>query len=315
MKTTLISASCPYMHTGSKIAEHTHIFYQIYYILEGSAVFVVNGKKLPVSPGSFFYIPSQTPHKMLTLKDSGMLSMDFKIQINDPFLLSHLREVSEPYQDNGYIKNMLDYVYANWKYKDSQNLENMDTIFTSLLMNFFLDELQYNSIDSCRIITKNYNPLSKSVIVYIENNYQKKFSLQELAETLGHNQNYISASFSKNTGVSVVEYLNLIRVRHAMILITFFLQDIFTAYESVGFSNPSHFSRTFKAFVGTTPRNVRYVFSKGDRDELTRLFANEPILNFRICTLEEAYASLRSIGIAVNRMLQEYSCNTKTDHV
>lgn len=302
MKTELISASCPYMQIGSKIAEHSHIFYQIYYILEGQAVFVVNGKNIPVSPGAFFYIPSQTPHKMRTLQDNGMLSMDFKVQINDPFLLSHLREVSAPLQDDGYVKNMLDYIYANRKYKDPQNLENIDTIFTSLLMNFFLRNLHYDSIDSCRIDTRNYNALSKAVMVYIENNYQQKFSLPELAKTLEHNQNYISSAFSKNTGVSIVDYLNLIRVRHAMILIAFFLQDIFTAYESVGFANASHFSRTFKSLVGATPRDVRYVFSKGNRQELTKLFANEPILNFKICTLEEAYASLKSIGTAVNQM-------------
>lgn len=306
----MIAASCPYMGTGSKIVEHSHIFYQIYYILEGNAVFVVNGQKIPVHPGSFFYIPSQTPHKMLTLQDGGMRSLDFKIQINDSFLLSHLREVADPFQDNGYIKNMLWYVHDNWKYKDPQNQENIDTIFTSLLMNFFLPKLHYDSIDSCRIDTKNYNALSRTVMVYIENNYQKKFSLQELAGTLGHNQNYISAAFSKNTGVSIVEYLNLIRVRHATILITFFLQDIFSAYETVGFTNASHFSRTFKTLVGATPRNVRYVFSQGNRGELTKLFANEPILNFKICTLEEAYASLKSIGTAVNQMLNSIKDRT-----
>ena len=46
---------------------------------------------------------------------------------------------------------------------------------------------------------------------------------------------------------------------------------------------------------------------------MSKLFANEPILNFRVCTLEEAYASLRSIGTAVNFILSEQLRNTKKD--
>ena len=294
------------MALGAKIAEHRHICYQVYYIIQGHPVFVIDGTKFHLQPGSFFYIPPQTPHKMLMLNEP-LDSFDFKIQIHDSFLLSHLHKTSEPFQDSGYIKSILEYIQANWGCKDTQNIENIDTLMTSLLMNFFLNKLQYDTLESCRIITQNYTALSKSIITYIDKNYEKKFSLQELAEKLGHNQNYMSAAFSKNTGVTIIEYLNLIRIRHAMILITFFLQDIFTAYQSSGFSNASHFSRTFKALVGTSPRNVRYVFSQKNRNELSALFETEPILNFQVYTLEETFASLKSIGTYVNQVLQKSS--------
>ena len=306
-KTILITANHDQMAIGSQMMDHVHVCYQLYYIAQGNPVFIVDDQEIHAHAGSFFYIPPRVPHKMLPLQKEAMTFYEFKVQINDPFLASHLKKASPPEQDKGYILQMLRYVYDNWRSNDPQNLQNIDTVLRTLLMGFFLDELHYNQTDSCRIYTQNYWQITRSVMAYIEKHYQKRFSLQALSDELNYNRNYISSVFTKNTGISIVDYLNLIRIRKAVLMLAFYSQDVFTTCESVGFQNLSHFSRTFKSMTGASPRSFKYVFSKVDRKRLRSLFTDEPILNLQVCTLEEALTSLRSIGTAVNVILSEAS--------
>lgn len=299
---TLITANRVQMAASSQMMEHIHICYQLYYILDGEPIFIVDDVEIRTHPGSFFYIPPQLPHKMLPLQGS-FLCYEFKVQIDDPFLSSHLNCIVQPEEDTGYIRHLLSYVYDNWRSNDIQNIKNTNHILSTLLMGFFLQDLHYIQTDSCRVSTQNYNQLTRAVMAYVERHFQEKFSLHELSQELNYNKNYISSVFTKNTGISIVDYLNLSRIRQAVLMLAFYSQDVFTTCESVGFSNVSHFSRTFKAMTGASPRNFKYVFSKVDRKALHHLFIDEPILALKVCTLEEAFASLRSIGTQVNAFL------------
>ena len=126
-----------------------------------------------------------------------------------------------------------------------------------------------------------------------------------MAEELNYNKNYLSTVFSRTTGVSVVDYLNLMRIRQTVIFFAYYNQDVFTACESIGFASPSHFSRVFKSLVGISPRNFKYAFSSVDRQSVSQYFTEEPILNYTVCSLEEAFASLKSIGRAAARIIDE----------
>ena len=102
--------------------------------------------------------------------------------------------------------------------------------------------------------------------------------------------------FGKETGYSIVDYLNFVRIRYAVIFFVFYGQDVFTTFDSNGFSNASHFSRTFKSYVGISPRSFRKVFCSVGYDKIAHCFADEPILNYRKCSMDDAIKSLKSIG-------------------
>ena len=130
------------------------------------------------------------------------------------------------------------------------------------------------------------------------------FSLQTLGEQLNYNKNYLCSVFRKDTGISIVEYLNFIRIRQAIIFFAFYGQDVHTTCESVGFANLSHFSRTFKALVGVPPRDFRRAFSLLSQEDAARYFADERVLNYQICTMEEAMTSLHRSGQIALQILQ-----------
>lgn len=292
----LIWANQAKYETGQHIQSHLHPYYQLYYILKGEAVFVIGGEHLTVHAGNCFFVPAMVPHEMLPIQEGLFDSYELKLLVKDPFLLSRLQDGIPFYSDDGTIRRLLAYVVENWKSRDPQNMMDIEYTLSTVLLNFFVDELHYEHDDSAHILTENYSAVTKSVLVYIEKYFPYHFNLKSLGERLNYNKNYLCSVFRKDTGVSIVEYLNFIRIRRAIIFFAFFRQDVYTTCESVGFANLSHFSRTFKSLVGVPPRDFRKAISLLSQEDAFVSFADEKVLNYQVCTMQEAMASLSHSG-------------------
>ena len=300
----LIWANQSKMEAGQRMQTHLHACYQLYYILDGEATFVIGGKTLPVQAGNCFLVPAMMPHEMLPIREELFHNYELKLFIKDPFLLSRLQGDPSIFKDDGTIGRLLTYVVENWNCRDDQNMTDIEYILSTVLLNFFVEKLHYTHNDSAHIFSKNYSAVTKSVLVYIEKYFPYHFSLQALGERLNYNKNYLCSVFRKDTGVSIVEYLNFIRIRRAIIFFAFYEQDVYTTCESVGFSNLSHFSRTFKALVGVPPRDFRRAFTLLKQEDAAQYFSDELVLNYQICTMDEAMASLSRCGQIAIQILQ-----------
>ena len=94
----------------------------------------------------------------------------------------------------------------------------------------------------------------RSVISYIEENFKKKITLDELALVSGFSVGHFSSFFKKGTGKTPIEYLNEVRINKAR-------EKLLTTDESVtsislecGFENLGYFIRLFKKTNGSSPK-------------------------------------------------------------
>jgi len=292
------------MLMGRQIKEHCHTCYQLYYILSGEARFCVGGEEFRVSGGSCFLIPPAVYHSSFPIEEEGTRCLDFKLLIQDAELQKLLEEVPERFADSGPVRKQLLYVEENWTSRDPEKQKNISDLLYALLLTFGMERMHSEQKPGSRhILTDGYSDLTCSVLAYIERNYAYPFSLDELGETLNYNKNYLCSAFRKNTGICIVDYLNFIRIRHAVACFAFYAQDVGITCEVTGFTNASHFSRTFKALTGLPPREFRRAFAMHSAEDISRIFAEEPILSYQICTLEEAMYSLKHIGKTASEML------------
>lgn len=81
--------------------------------------------------------------------------------------------------------------------------------------------------------------------------------LEDIAESIGKNPSYTSSLFSNTCGVTLIEYLNSVRVKKACSLIAYTETPMEDIEKSCGFNNHRNFCRVFKAYVGTLPRRYR----------------------------------------------------------
>ena len=97
----------------------------------------------------------------------------------------------------------------------------------------------------------------KTVVSYMEQNFSKHISLQELADTIPCNSQYLCRFFKEVSGNTPIQYLTTLRIKNACFLLTHTSRTILEIALECGFENISYFIRTFKSAIGCTPGEYR----------------------------------------------------------
>jgi AraC family L-rhamnose operon regulatory protein RhaS len=98
------------------------------------------------------------------------------------------------------------------------------------------------------------------VIIYIHLNYDKKITIEGLAKVFYTNRTTVSNKFKEKTGLSIIEYINKLRIDIACQMLrdtNCIIEDI---AERTGFSDISNFGRTFKKYTGLNPTKYKNQF-------------------------------------------------------
>ena len=110
---------------------------------------------------------------------------------------------------------------------------------------------------------KKYSLEVSIVIDYINKNYhQNNESLPQAISNLGINYHNIRRKFKKEINLTLLSYLNLVRIKKAIFLLknnNLLLTDI---AKIVGYDREEHFNKVFKRINGVFPLFFRYKLQK-----------------------------------------------------
>ncbi len=101
-----------------------------------------------------------------------------------------------------------------------------------------------------------------TAIKYIENNYAKNISLEDVAGHINANASYFSKTFKKDTGMYFSDYLQKIRIEKSKSLLMQPRYKIYEVAENVGFMDEKYFFKVFKKVTGVTPNQYRNGFTR-----------------------------------------------------
>ena len=104
------------------------------------------------------------------------------------------------------------------------------------------------------------NRETRIICNFLEENYMKNITLDELSELTGLSKYYLLRSFTKQKGISPYRYLETIRIDRAKKLLEKGVLPIEAALQT-GFADQSHFSNFFKKFIGLTPKQYMNIFT------------------------------------------------------
>ena len=112
------------------------------------------------------------------------------------------------------------------------------------LLNSIVEEMR-------QFVQNNAKMLTNRAIGFIEEHYDQKISLKDVAENLNFSKHYLCSIFKKETGDNMSHYINRLRIEKAKLLLKkgSKIKEIF---EEVGFSNQQYFSKVFKKMTGMT---------------------------------------------------------------
>ena len=123
----------------------------------------------------------------------------------------------------------------------------------------------YIFIDALTRSVSDYKPAAgrvkdfyiKEALAFIENNYMKEITVEDIAESSGLNRSYFGKIFKDSVGKSPQEFLISYRMIKAAELLKLTRYSIAEIGNAVGYPNQLHFSRAFKSVYGVSPRNWR----------------------------------------------------------
>lgn len=95
------------------------------------------------------------------------------------------------------------------------------------------------------------------MIAYIDEHYQQKIELEDIAKIGGYNVAYASQFFKKQMGISFVEYVLRLRLRDATALLTSSDEAVARIASGCGFADIKAFNVAFKKHFRLTPTEYR----------------------------------------------------------
>jgi transcriptional regulator GlxA family with amidase domain len=111
----------------------------------------------------------------------------------------------------------------------------------------------------------------KKAQVFIENNFQKKITVDELASMLALSRRNLERRFKKATSNTTVEYIQRVKIEAAKMSLESSRENVNEVMYKVGYTDSKAFRTTFKKITGLSPLQYR---SKYNREMMPSLVSS-----------------------------------------
>ena len=226
---------------------------RIYFPVSGEGWVINEGEKYILKPGMMLLVPPFANAKVCCPEKLCKYWTHFNANLPGTqtdifFQYGKCIEISTR-ENYDYYVSLFDHLIRieNQKEKHAIDLYEYDA-YLRLLITPFL-----------RILTespaKSVLPKAVELIQYIGENYNKKMTLQELAEVACMHPNYLCNNFRKRMNMTVFEYIDRVRLHHAVEYLRQGKMMISEIAERTGYSSLQAFSRNFRKVYGVSPKN------------------------------------------------------------
>ncbi len=222
---------------------HFHQCWSLARIEYGSENIAFNNAAFLVSKNALQLIPPYSIHKNWSHTKSAWTYK--ALYIGNDVVKSVSKKLKADYSQLASFPYFLSYC--------NSGLEISETSIFKIIESLFLDTLN-NLEPSC--LQKNTGAPFGDVLNYLSQNYNQSITLEMLEQTFKMNKFKLQKSFKKNIGLTPLEYLTTIRIENSKKLFYTDAPLVEIALES-GFYDQSHFTHSFKKYVGVTPGSYK----------------------------------------------------------
>jgi AraC-like DNA-binding protein len=250
--------------------EHHHDFIEIVYIWEGSGTHLVNNLPLTVQKGDVLFFNLGDTHAYLPTDKMGIYNClinpeffggelinsnnaldiltlvsfkDFERQLVD--ILPKVAFVGKEMLE---IEELLEDMYAEFRQKENGYREVLVSYMTIFLIKLFRKFKQKHEADLSTV-----GKLTPDILSFIEQNYNQKLSLKELAQENCYTPSYFSQVFKECFGTTFTDYLQDRRIEKALELLKNDTLSIEQVGFEIGYADKKQFYKSFRQRMGLTP--------------------------------------------------------------
>jgi len=136
------------------------------------------------------------------------------------------------------------------------------------LISFYLDNCL---IDTVKLIASDNSSKLGSVIDYIDKNFSKSITIEELASIVHLHPNYFIKVFKHNLGASPIHFINKRRIDEAKLLLSSTNLTLNEICSKIGINDTYYLSKLFKEYTGISPSGFKQFYKE------ETILSNSPI--------------------------------------
>ena len=231
---------------------HYHHGFEIGVCVEGEGIFIIDNKIHRFTKNSVVFIPSAIPHIAQSLDEAPSKWKYLTIDWEKILGYKEIRVCENMLQS----EDMALLVQLICKEVEKKE-ESYQNVATHLIKALIHQLLRCETVDSSPRQTDDDNDKVYAAICFISNNYNQKFTIEDLAAANNYSVNYFRKIFKKYTGLTPLDYIINFRLRVASTLLRTTNKSVLEIAEESGFPTLSSFNRYFKKKFSTTPSQWR----------------------------------------------------------
>jgi AraC-like DNA-binding protein len=255
--------------------QHMHELYELYYLYEGQRLYFVRDRSYHVLPGDLVLINRREVHSVSDFGRPGHervvmnFSRDFVggLLAEAPYLLDAY-ELSTPIVRLDLAGRRETEELLGRMVREAEK-ERLGRTFAlrSLLAELLLFTARYahtHRVPAPEHVSPLHRKIS-DIVRHLNVTFAETVRLDELAAQFDISAPYLSRMFKEITGFSLVEYVQLVRIREAQRLLETTQDKVIAIAEQVGFGSLVQFGRVFRQLTKTTPLRYRRM-ARGARE-------------------------------------------------
>lgn len=257
---------------------HTHTFFELVYVYDGTCIQTISDQTIPMKTGDFCVIPPAVEHSISVHNDSIVINIMLRKNTLHSMFFSFLNipnKLSSFFLNNIYTKRANDYILFHsgmdsylhdsfcWMLWESLNKQeySYQCITNVLLLDFCLLVRNYSESVQMPLFNSRTDVQRYAIIQYIQDNY-RNITLSAVAERFHYTNEYTSRLIKELTGMTYTEVVRTVRIERSQDFLSNTTMTIANIAEATGYDSPEHYIRQFKKFTGMTPSAYRKQESK-----------------------------------------------------
>ena len=241
---------------------HVHRSIELMYVCKGEADVISKGFTLSLKEGDFAIINSSTPHELISLYSQSCTALFVQLSRNLLDILGLSMTIFDDItvsRESPLMENIKSLLFELTEcFFGSEQFDYLICLSkASLLLNLLLTNLSFHTIDDQSGRMKSADERIKKTCKYLDANYNRKVSLEELSKQVYVSPQYLSSLFSEAMGMTIREYIQKARFDHALHLIDYTDESLIDICFDAGFSDYKYMEKCFLKILGCTPNEYR----------------------------------------------------------
>ena len=232
---------------GGSTPFNFHSQIEIYLVTSGEVEIIINDKKKILREGELSVALSYDAHGYREIKDAEA----FYLIIPTDYCTEFLRSLEGKRTESPFIDDKATVAIVSSAMEKlilgGNEVTKRGLIY--VILGAILDKLQTQ---------QNSEPhphrFSAEILIYISKSFREEITLASVAREFGYNPSYLSRSFRETFGISFINYLTMIRLREAVLLLRSGKKSITECAFESGFGSMRSFYRAFHDEFGVTPK-------------------------------------------------------------